>query len=816
MGSPGFISEHDHLQPQGPYINHGRRSHGSSFDDTSMYQSYRGNDGLFADSNFGRGEENRQMHPMKGQGNQMRHPMRSDNYQLQHPQMHHDQQGLPQHQSQIRPAPHQSQGVLQSQQPQRSGDQRQTRSQSGNFQSHASFSNVGREQDYYDDGFGQQGHNIIGNQQQLKSFHHQRSSSGQFGPHGVPPQQDVFREPVTPGAGGMLHFEHSSGVGLGIEANRFDGHQQIHQSVSSGSDIGAVMNRSGNMPTYSTPSTPREGSSRVYGPSTIDPYYQNQQRFPGHQHPVRAGQGQFQHDGDLGHLYQPHLGVNRGLQQQFSGEEFHSGEVTQSDMIHKVRIERRGNGGTPVLPHTDEMIMNVNNVNMHGSSMGRGNDQLQGPYGGNVQEHRSLGQQQYFTYPGQRRIEPASPVSHHHGPIMLSPTQHHSRQHSGGLSFDGDVGHSFPVESLDGSPMGVGTNMVKNSNSANTQDNIVLHHHPQEQTGVLAARMGVRGGTMQHPAMSPSQSNGPGLPPVEQMVPTGINPHFSPIDSAQHQQQLTSGSVSVQSMSGPRVVYNVKFKRTQRSFILGQRIPRDIKIGCYVKVEADRGEDLGIVLSKMPAEKFNASGRSSFRMGVGSAPSGVSLPGIGEISPSIGGVVPIGTTPGGAADLKRIIRLATHDEVSLLVVKREEEDELLKICRAKVRQRGLPMNVVDAEYQFDRHKLTFFFEAEGRIDFRELVRDLFSIYKTRIWMQQLDKNGVGSGGCSDESSGNVSPSNDAGQSSVVSFASEDSASGRLQGSLERVSNDDKQREVNAKFLKTGDLLIEKGQNKEME
>jgi cell fate regulator YaaT (PSP1 superfamily) len=73
-------------------------------------------------------------------------------------------------------------------------------------------------------------------------------------------------------------------------------------------------------------------------------------------------------------------------------------------------------------------------------------------------------------------------------------------------------------------------------------------------------------------------------------------------------------------------------------------------------------------------------------------------------------------------------------------MKREEEDELLKICRGKVGQRGLPMTVVDAEYQFDRHKLTFFFEAEGRVDFRELVRDLFSMYKTRIWMQQLDKN----------------------------------------------------------------------------
>ena len=55
------------------------------------------------------------------------------------------------------------------------------------------------------------------------------------------------------------------------------------------------------------------------------------------------------------------------------------------------------------------------------------------------------------------------------------------------------------------------------------------------------------------------------------------------------------------------------------------------------------------------------------------------------------------------------------------------------------------MHVVDAEYQFDRHKLTFFFEAECRIDFRELVRDLFSMYKTRIWMQQLDKNITGTG-----------------------------------------------------------------------
>jgi PSP1 C-terminal conserved region len=171
-------------------------------------------------------------------------------------------------------------------------------------------------------------------------------------------------------------------------------------------------------------------------------------------------------------------------------------------------------------------------------------------------------------------------------------------------------------------------------------------------------------------------------------------------------------------LSMPKVVYSVKFKRSQRNFVLGPRISRDLKIGTYVKVEADRGEDLGIVVGALPAEKYNSySGRASFTAGMG--------------------------PPGGMnsiTDLKQIVRLATHDEVSLLSMKRDEEDELLKICRAKVRQRGLPMNVVDAEYQFDRHKLTFFFEAEGRVDFRELVRDLFSMYKTRIWMQQLDKN----------------------------------------------------------------------------
>jgi hypothetical protein len=207
----------------------------------------------------------------------------------------------------------------------------------------------------------------------------------------------------------------------------------------------------------------------------------------------------------------------------------------------------------------------------------------------------------------------------------------------------------------------------------------------------------------------------------QQMMSGSGHGHSMSMDQMPPVYHQSQHSQPAQAPAMPKVIYCVKFKRTQRNFVLGPRISRDLKIGTYVKVEADRGEDLGIVVGRAAADKYNfpPPGRAAFSAAM--APPG-GLPGA------------------GAADLKRIIRLATHDEVSLLGMKREEEDELLKICRGKVRQRGLPMSVVDAEYQFDRHKLTFFFEAEGRVDFRELVRDLFSMYKTRIWMQQLDKN----------------------------------------------------------------------------
>ncbi|CAO3641629.1 unnamed protein product [Cunninghamella blakesleeana] len=84
--------------------------------------------------------------------------------------------------------------------------------------------------------------------------------------------------------------------------------------------------------------------------------------------------------------------------------------------------------------------------------------------------------------------------------------------------------------------------------------------------------------------------------------------------------------------------------------------------------------------------------------------------------------------------MKRVYRLATPEEINMLLIKSQDEQRALVICQQKVKQRKLQMEIVDAEYQWDRRKLTFYFEAEKRIDFRDLVREMFKIYKTRIWM----------------------------------------------------------------------------------
>lgn len=87
--------------------------------------------------------------------------------------------------------------------------------------------------------------------------------------------------------------------------------------------------------------------------------------------------------------------------------------------------------------------------------------------------------------------------------------------------------------------------------------------------------------------------------------------------------------------------------------------------------------------------------------------------------------------------LKPIIRIATEEDKAIYRENKERAKETFEICQQKIKEHGLTMFLIDCEYTFDRNKLIFYFTAEGRIDFRELVKDLASIFKTRIELRQI-------------------------------------------------------------------------------
>ena len=86
--------------------------------------------------------------------------------------------------------------------------------------------------------------------------------------------------------------------------------------------------------------------------------------------------------------------------------------------------------------------------------------------------------------------------------------------------------------------------------------------------------------------------------------------------------------------------------------------------------------------------------------------------------------------------LKQVIRMATEEDRAIEAKNKEKEKEAFKICLEKIRKRGLEMKLIDAEYTFDNNKVLFYFTADGRIDFRELVKDLAAVFKTRIELRQ--------------------------------------------------------------------------------
>ena len=87
--------------------------------------------------------------------------------------------------------------------------------------------------------------------------------------------------------------------------------------------------------------------------------------------------------------------------------------------------------------------------------------------------------------------------------------------------------------------------------------------------------------------------------------------------------------------------------------------------------------------------------------------------------------------------LKSVIRLANNEDRKIEERNREKEKEAFQICLEKIRKHKLEMKLIDAEYTFDNNKVLFYFTADGRIDFRELVKDLAAVFRTRIELRQI-------------------------------------------------------------------------------
>jgi cell fate regulator YaaT (PSP1 superfamily) len=150
-------------------------------------------------------------------------------------------------------------------------------------------------------------------------------------------------------------------------------------------------------------------------------------------------------------------------------------------------------------------------------------------------------------------------------------------------------------------------------------------------------------------------------------------------------------------------ILEVTFKGNRREYYTAQA--DDISMSHYVIVEADRGEDLGRVTAAGAVAERKCSGCST------------------------GCAAPVPAL--------RVLRRAQNEEVTKAVELREDEPRVRRITREKVMQYNLKMKVSEAEWQFDRNKLTIYFTAERRVDFRELVRDLARTFRTRIELKQI-------------------------------------------------------------------------------
>lgn len=87
--------------------------------------------------------------------------------------------------------------------------------------------------------------------------------------------------------------------------------------------------------------------------------------------------------------------------------------------------------------------------------------------------------------------------------------------------------------------------------------------------------------------------------------------------------------------------------------------------------------------------------------------------------------------------LKKVVRMAAEEDCQKILENRQKEEEAFDLALQKIQEHGLDMKLVDVEYTFDRSKIIFYFTADGRVDFRDLVKDLAAVFRTRIELRQI-------------------------------------------------------------------------------
>lgn len=239
------------------------------------------------------------------------------------------------------------------------------------------------------------------------------------------------------------------------------------------------------------------------------------------------------------------------------------------------------------------------------------------------------------------------------------------------------------------------------------------------------------------PSLSRASFSSGAIPSPSPISPNGTRQNFAPAqiqrgpsESGATATDLGKG-VPLHSVPSHWHLYIIEFKAGRTDLFYSTDVGQEIRVGDIVIVEADRGKDLGKVVNDTitlaEVEAFQKQQAAKF--------------GYGEDQ---GAPMSPGATGGsGKKDInpKRIFAKAQAQDIQLLQAKVADEERALELCRTKARQKKLPMEVIDAEFQWDRRKLTFYFIAEKRIDFRELVRELFRVFKTRIWLSALSSSG---------------------------------------------------------------------------